>query len=185
QEQARQLAEQSLAVNRRLGDQLAIGRSLWAIASSDYFFKDIPASAASLEEALEIFRAGDDRFMVGWTLYMQGLTYLNTDRARLHEVLAEALDIFRQTNDVSGYALVFDAFAAAAHFEGDTIRAMRLAGYAAATEKLAGGGLGALNREYAGFFPEQLMETPEYAAAYAEGQQMGLDRAIRLALREE
>jgi hypothetical protein len=29
------------------------------------------------------------------------------------------------------------------------------------------------------------METPEYAAAYAEGQQMDLDRAIRLARRQE
>jgi hypothetical protein len=62
---------------------------------------------------------------------------------------------------------------------------MRLAGYASATERLAGGGLGALNRTYAGFFPEQLMETPEYAAAYAEGQQMDLERAIRLARRQE
>ena len=185
QEEARKLARQALEVYRRLGDQAGIGRALWALASADYFFKDLPAAMQSLEEALRIFRAIGDRFMVGWTLYMQGLTQLYTDRARLHEVLAEALDIFRETGDVSGYALVFDAFAAAAHSEGDTTRAMRLAGYAAATEKLAGGGLGALNRTNAGFFPEQLMETPEYAAAYAEGQQMDLDRAIRLALREE
>lgn len=185
QEEARKLARQALEVNRRLGDQAGIGRALWALAGADYFFKDIPAAIQSLEEALQIFRATGDRFMLGWTLYMQGLTQLDRDRVRLHEALAEALDIFRQTNDVSGYALVFDAFAAAAHFEGDTIRAMRLAGYAAATEKLAGGGLGALNRMYAGFFPEQLMEMPEYAAAYAEGQQMDLERAIRLALRQE
>ncbi len=185
QEEARTLAKQSLEVNRRLGDQAGIGRALWALASADYFFKDMPAAVAALEEALAIFRRIGDRFMLAWTLYMQGLTHLDSDRDRLYEVLAEALAIFRETNDVSGYALVFDAFAAAAHFEGDTIRAMRLAGYAAATEKLAGGGLGALNRYYAGFFPEQLIETPEYAAAYAEGQQMDLDRAIRLALREE
>jgi predicted ATPase len=185
QEEARRLANQALEVNRRLGDQMGIGRSLWARASADYFFKDFPAASSSLDEALVIFRALGDRFMIAWTLYMQGLTYLNTDRDQLQEVLAEALGIFRETDDVSGYALVFDAFAAAAHFEGDTIRAMRLAGYAAATEKLAGGGLGALNRSYAGFLPEQLMETPEYAAAYAEGQQVDLDRAVRLALREE
>jgi len=185
QAEARRLATQSLEVNRRLSDQAGIGRALWALASADYFFKDIPAAIRSLEEAIVIFRGNGDRFMLAWALYMRGLTHLDTDRALLQEALAEALDIFRHTNDVSGYALVFDAFAAAAHFEGDTIRAMRLGGYAAATEKLAGGGLGALNRSYAGFFPEQLMETPEYAAAYAEGQQMDLDRAIRLALREE
>ncbi|MGH2463119.1 MAG: adenylate/guanylate cyclase domain-containing protein [Candidatus Limnocylindria bacterium] len=185
QQEARRLATHALEVNRRLGDQSGIGRSLWALASTDYFFKDIPGAIRLLEEAINIFRAIGDRFMVGWTLYMQGLTALGTDRDRLHEVLVEALAIFRETNDVSGYALAFDAFAAAFHFEGDTIRAMRLAGYAAATEKLAGGGLGALNRLYAGFHPERLMEQPEFAAAYAEGQQMDLDRAVRLALGEE
>jgi tetratricopeptide (TPR) repeat protein len=185
QKEALRLANQALEVNRRLGDRVGIGRALWARASADYFFGDIPAAISALDEALEIFRTVGDRFMLAWSLYMQGLTFLNTDRDRLHQVLREALDIFRQTDDVTGYALVFDAFAAAAHFEGDTPRAMRLAGYAAATEKLAGGGLGVLNRQYAGFFPEQQMETPEYAAAYAEGQQMDLERAIRLARREE
>jgi len=185
QEEALKLANQALEVNRRLGDRVGIGRALWARASADYFFGDMPAAISALDEALEIFRTAGDQFMLAWTLYMQGLTLLNTDRGRLHNMLREALDIFRQTDDVTGYALVFDAFAAAAHFEGDTPRAMRLAGYAAATEKLAGGGLGVLNRQYAGFFPEQQMETPEYAAAYAEGQQMDLERAIRLARREE
>jgi predicted ATPase len=185
QEEALKLANQALEVNRRLGDQVGIGRALWARASADYFFGDMPAAISALDEALAIFRTAGDRFMLAWTLYMQGLTLLDKDRELLQKVLGEALDIFHQTNDVTGYALVFDAFAAAAHFEGDSLRAMRLAGYAAATEKLAGGGLGALNRGYAGFFPEQLMETPEYAAAYAEGQQMDLERASRLARRQE
>jgi len=185
QEEALKLANQALEVNRRLGDQVGIGRALWARASADYFFGDMPAAISALDEALAIFRTAGDRFMLAWTLYMQGLTLLDKDRGLLQKVLGEALDIFHQTNDVTGYALVFDAFAAAAHFEGDSLRAMRLAGYAAATEKLAGGGLGALNRGYAGFFPEQLMETPEFAAAYAEGQQMDLERASRLARRQE
>ncbi|MEX0629564.1 MAG: adenylate/guanylate cyclase domain-containing protein [Chloroflexota bacterium] len=185
QKEALRLANQALEVNRRLGDQVGIGRALWARASADYFFGDMPAAISALDEALAIFRTAGDRFMLAWTLYMQGLTLLDKDREWLQKVLGEALDIFHQTNDVTGYALVFDAFAAAAHFEGDTVRAMRLAGYAAATEKLAGGGLGVLNRQYAGFFPEQQMETPEYAAAYAEGQQMDLERAIRLARRQE
>jgi predicted ATPase/class 3 adenylate cyclase len=185
QEEALKLANRALEVNRRLGDQVGIGRALWARASADYFFGDMPAAISALDEALAIFRTAGDRFMLAWTLYMQGLTLLDKDRELLLKVLGEALDIFHQTNDVTGYALVFDAFAAAFHFEGDTIRAMRLAGYAAATEKLAGGGLGALNRSYAGFYPEQLMEQPEFAAAYAEGQQMDLERAIRLALDQE
>ncbi|HUG94736.1 MAG TPA: adenylate/guanylate cyclase domain-containing protein [Pleomorphomonadaceae bacterium] len=186
QKEAGRLVDEGLAVNRRLGDPPGIARALWARAGVYYYFKDIPAAAAALDESLAIFRDLGDRFMIAWTLYMRALALLREDQARADEALREALDIFRQTDDVTGYALVFDAFAAVAAITGDTIRAMRLAGFAAATEKLAGTGLGALNREYADFHPEKLVaERDEYAAAYAEGQQMDLDRAIRLALREE
>jgi len=185
QRDALRLAEESLEVNRRLGDDAGIGRALWARASGAYFFGDRVTSERDSADALVIFRRIGDRFMVAWTQFMLGLVALRSDSARGREALLEALDIFRQTDDVSGYALVFDALAAYAHLQGDSVRAMRLAGFAAATERLAGTGLGALNREYGSFYPDRLMEDPDLAVAYAEGQQMDLARAVRLALREE
>jgi predicted ATPase/class 3 adenylate cyclase len=183
QAEALRMANEALEVNRRLDDQLGIGRSLWARSSALYFFGKHDAAAEDADEALAIFRAADDRFMIAWTRYMQSLIYLNRgDQTSLHLALTEALDIFRQTDDVSGYVLVFDAFAAAAHAAGDDYRSARFAGFAAATEKLAGGGLGALNRQYANFYPDQLIAAdPTFAAGYAEGQQMDLDRAVQLA----
>ncbi len=71
--EARRVAEESLAVNRRLGDRLGIGRAEWAIASTYYFESDLGAARKHMEEALSIFDEVGDRFMTGWTLYMRGL----------------------------------------------------------------------------------------------------------------
>ena len=46
------------------------------------------------------------------------------------ESLSQALDMFLQTEDVSGYALIFDGFAYLAHQDGDLVRALQLAGFA-------------------------------------------------------
>ena len=176
------LAEEALEVNRRLEDEAGIGRALWALAGAHYFFGDLDVAREELAEALSLFRKIDDRFMLGWTLYMSGLTNLELDRVKMRASLIEALELFMKRDDITGYALVFDAFAAAAYAEGDLIRALELAGFAEATEKLAGTGLNAVNRQYGQFFPEQMMTTVETRAAYAEGQRMSLERAVELAL---
>ncbi len=183
QEEARVVAEESLAVNRRLDDRLGIGRALWAVASTYYFESDWDEAATRLEEALAIFRELDDRFMIGWSLYMRALVRMSHDLAGMEADLREAYEIFRGTDDVTGYILVFDAFAAAAHQGGDDVKAARLSGFATATEHLAGSGLGAANRDLANFDPDRLRaENPEFAANFAVGQRMELADVERLAL---
>jgi hypothetical protein len=103
----------------------------------------------------------------------------------MRKLLEATLPIFAETDDKSGYALLFDGFATLEWAEGDVLRAMRLAGYAAATERSAGTGLAKVNREFAGFFPESLTDDPALAAAYAKGQQMTLQQATDLALHRE
>jgi hypothetical protein len=120
--------------------------------------------------------------MTGWTLYMMALYNLNVDPTAIRGLLEEALPLFTEAGDKSGYALVFDAFAALYWTEGDVKRAVMLAGYAAATEASAGTGLAKMNRDFAGFYPSTLTNDPELAAAYAEGQQLTLEQATKLAL---
>ena len=183
QAEARRVAQESLAVNQRLNDRQGIGRALWAIASTYYFESDLNEAARLNGEALEVFREVGDRFMIGWTLYMRALVGMYTDLAAARADLIDAYEIFRAVDDVTGYALVFDAFAAVAHRAGDDVTAARLAGFATATEHLAGSGLGAANRDLARFDPEHLRATDaEFAAEFAIGQRMELAEVERLAL---
>jgi predicted ATPase/class 3 adenylate cyclase len=183
QDEARRVAEESLAVNKRLNDKLGIGRALWAVASTYYFESDRSRAAELNDEALALFREIGDRFMTGWTLYMRALIEMESDLAAAREDLVEAYQLFRATDDITGYVLVFDAFAAAAHATGNDSAAARLSGFATATEHLAGSGLGAANRELAGFDPDTLrVESTEFAADFATGQRMELADVERLAL---
>jgi hypothetical protein len=116
---------------------------------------------------------------------MLALFNLQVDRSAARRLLEATLPLFAETDDKSGYALLFDGFATLEWAEGDVARAMRLAGYAAATERSAGTGLAKLNREFAGFFPETLTDDPDLAAAYAEGQRSSLEQATDLALRRD
>jgi tetratricopeptide (TPR) repeat protein len=183
QADARLVAEESLVVNERLGDRLGIARSLWAIANSYYFEGNSEAALGLCERALVIFQELGDRFMQGWSHYMLGIIRLRSAPDLVQADLAAAYEIFRETDDVTGYALVFDAFGAAAHRQGDDVTAARLAGFATATEHLAGSGLGAANRVLAGFDPEGLRKSdPRFAAEFAIGQRMELAEVERLAL---
>ncbi|MEO8638409.1 MAG: adenylate/guanylate cyclase domain-containing protein [Chloroflexota bacterium] len=180
--QARSLAQEGLDLYRELGDEAGVGRTLWALANTYYFFGDFAGGLSLVDEALEIFRRIGDRFMTGWSLYMRGLYLLSSDRAEMRRSLEEALPLFTEIDDKSGYALIFDAFAALYFTEGDVERAVRLAGFADATERSTGTGLAKMNRDFAGFYPRALIADPATAAKYAEGQQLTVEQATGLAI---
>jgi predicted ATPase/class 3 adenylate cyclase len=177
---ARSLAQEALDLYRQLGDDAGIGRTLWALGNSYYFFGDLTGGLGLVREALEIFRRQGDRFMTGWSLYMGALYQLQSDPAAMRRALEEALPLFTEIEDKSGYALIFDAFAALYWTQGDAERAVRLAGFANATERSTGTGLAKMNRDFAGFYPATLLEDPAFAAAYAEGQQLTVEQATAL-----
>jgi len=185
QEQARANAAEAVEIYRRIGDEAGIGRSLWGLANAYYFFGDFAMGIPVAQEALEIFLRTGDRFMTAWAQYMLALFNLQVDRSTVRQLLEATLPLFAETDDKSGYALLFDGFATLEWAEGDVRRAMVLSGYAAATERSAGTGLAKLNREFAGFFPETLTSDPELAEAYAEGQRLTLEGATDLALHRD
>ncbi len=180
--QSRALAEEAVAIYRRLGDEAGIGRALWGLANSYYFFRDFAGGIDIAREALEIFRRVGDRFMIGWSLYIVATYNMQLDLTAVRSGLEEALPLFTEIEDKSSYALIFDGFAALDWAEGDVNRAVRLHGYASATESLTGTGLAKMTRDFAGFFPATLTSDPELAAAFAEGQRLSLEEATVLAL---
>jgi len=182
---AREIASEAVDLYRQLGDEGGVARALWGLSTAEFFLRDYPRGIALAGEALEIFRRVGDRFMTAWALYILAVCNLTIDKEAARGYLEDALPIFVANDDKSGYALIFDAFATLEWANGDVPRAIRLAGYAAATELSAGTGLAEVNREVAGFFPESLTADPTNAALFAEGQRLDLDQATALALHRQ
>jgi predicted ATPase/class 3 adenylate cyclase len=182
QVKAQSLAAEAVAIYRRLGDEAGIGRALWGLANSHYFFRDFLGGIEVATEALSYFRRTGDRFMIGWSLYILAIYNLTIDPSQMRTALEEALPLFTETDDKSSYGLIFDAFGALYFTEGDLRRAVQLGGFGAAAEASTGTGLAKLNRDFAGFHPEDLIDDPTYAALYAEGQRMTVAQATEVAL---
>jgi predicted ATPase/class 3 adenylate cyclase len=180
---ARALASEAVDLFRQLGDEGGTARALWGLSTAEFYFRNYPRSLELASEALEIFRRLGDRFMTAWALYMMAGSNLTIDKEAMRRYLEEALPIFVENGDKSGYALLFDAFATLEWANGNVDMAMKLAGYAAATERSTGTGLAEMNREFAGFYPESLIRDRVNAASFAEGQSLDLEQATALALR--
>ncbi len=179
---AREIATEAVDLFRQLGDEGGTGRALWGLSTVEFFNRDYPRSLELASEALEIFRRLGDRFMTGWALYMLAGSSLTTDKDAMRRYLEEALPIFVENDDKSGYGLLFDGFATLEWANGNVELALKLAGYAAATERSTGTGLAEMNREFAGFYPESLISERGNAATFAEGQRLSLEQATALAL---
>ena len=182
-EDAERLARRAREEFRALGDRAGEGRAMWAYLNALAFRRNVAEGEELAAETVGIFREVNDRFMLAWALYTQALVRIQAkDLDAAGAALTEAHEIFQDTNDLSGYALVLDGFASIAWLSGQRDRAMRIAGAAAAIQDVSGVGLAARNREYAQFFPADLLEEAPLAEAYAEGQRLSLEEAVRLAL---
>jgi len=192
---ARELAVDARDRYRALGDRHAEARALWALVNS-YLF-DVSSddevrragnaeALASAEAAIPIFRELNDRFMLGWSLYTRGLIQnLQRNPADARASFRESLGLFQDTNDLTGYALVLDAFASLEWAAGNRDLAMRIAGAATSLQDVAGIGLAHLNRQVEEFFPQDLLSEAPLAAAFAAGKELSPEAAIRLALHED
>jgi predicted ATPase len=182
--QAVERGKEAAALFRELGDRHGEARVLWGMASALGVGGRVDEGLPLVERAEAVFREVDDRFLLGWALYIKALAHIQ--RRQLEEArpaLEESIGIFQATGDVSGYALVLDAMAAADWLAGNVERGLRLAGAAAAIQDVSGVGLAEVNREAAGFYPERLVEgDPALATAYADGKRLTTEEAVALAL---
>jgi predicted ATPase/class 3 adenylate cyclase len=180
---AQESAAAALAIFREIADRAGTGRALWALTNTEFAKDDLSSGEEHSLEALEIFHELDDAFMAAWTLYTLGLIHLlqgkpTESRGRLDE----ALQIFAEAADVTGYVLVLDAYAALAERDGDNQRAARLSGAVAALEASSGTGLNPANRKLMDFDPAHLRTDAATADDWAAGSQMQLPEVIAYAL---
>jgi predicted ATPase len=159
------------AVWESIGDDLGVGKTHWVQGSNLWTTGDFAAARQHFEISLPIFRRHDDSFLAGWSLYDLGLLeILDANLAAAWKDLSEALQLFSDAGDVSGYTLVLDAIAAVELAKGDPNMAARISGAVAALERTSGTGLNNTNRRLIHFDPFPLRDDPATAAAWAEGE---------------
>ena len=178
----------ALDLYRALGDEGGIARCEWALANVYWGSSGrLDEARSHAENALKLFEAIDDRFMVGWASYTVGLGVLSEtlEAADPGELLAQAtrrfvdaLRTFAEADDVTGYTLVLDALAICALRAGDRRRAATLIVAVGVLERNSGTTLNVWNRDALRFHPQELLDDPELAGAVAVGEAMSTAEAV-------
>ena len=188
---AEEHVSQALAIFEELGDHSGIGRCEWALANVLWGTLRVAEARQHASHSLDVFRSIDDQFMVGWATYTLGLASLTDDhlaggdpdaRDDARARFGEALRIFDEAEDVTGYALVLDAIAILAVRDGDRRRGARLTGVVDRIERTSGTGLNLWQRSVLGFDSQELHEDPSLAADIAAGEAMTIADAVAFAL---
>ncbi|HEX2129681.1 MAG TPA: adenylate/guanylate cyclase domain-containing protein [Solirubrobacterales bacterium] len=174
--------EEALALFTELNDASGVARCEWAIANIAWGTDQPDGAAERARRALALFESIGDTFMVGWANYTLGLAALQRDHLaaagdrdaleEAHRHFTRSLGIFEAADDVTGYTLLFDAFAILAYREGDPVRAARLFGAVETLEAKSGTGLNRWNRSVLGFDLDTLRADPALAEVWAAGSEM-------------
>ncbi len=182
---AREQMQEAVAIYREIGDPIGEAQALWGdanliwIQAPEIDAPDFSEARHDAEEAHRLFSGLGDTFMVGWSAYTIALTDLRVGALDVaHDRLIEALRVFHEARDVTGYVLVLDALAVHAWRIGDRQRAARISGGVSVLEQRTGTGLNPPNRAILDFEPEVLRDDPETAAAWREGASLPTDDLI-------
>lgn len=140
-ERGMELAEESLAMYRELDDRAGIAKTLWALGVIANSFPE-----ARTEQALDYYREARDHFealgnrpMFAWAVFMSAGAHAGAQRvAQARANTKEALRVFVELGDVSGYVLCLDGLAVLEWIEGRRASAVRLAAAANAIARTSG-----------------------------------------------
>jgi non-specific serine/threonine protein kinase len=185
---ARKVLEEALALQRELQDRRGMAQTLGILGYSVLLLGDAAAAQPLVEEAIALSRQLGDR----WTLASQlgGLGLIaqrRGDRGLARQSFRHGLEIYAQLQDKSRLVLHLYHLGYLWQDEGEVRRAVRLYG-AANTDRLADQlhshqSERALWDDYQSAARTALGEEA-FAAAWAEGEAMTLERAIAYALEE-
>ena len=128
----------------------------------------------------------DERFSLGWALHTRTVIAVPKGECESAQMFVrEGLEIFSRAGDLTGIALFLDDFASVAQLCGDQMRALRLAGAAAAHQASTGAGLGTIVGTEEGRNWQEELTTDEGRRAWAQGQAMTLEQAVAYALEQK
>lgn len=188
-ERAQSLGEECLGLFRTLGTKRGISRALIALGAIARLEGRYADATAHLQEALAIGHELEDKHAIPMALKELGLVALNqADYAASEAQLKESLKLFTEAHEQRSIADCFEGLAKLAATAGQPLSAARLWGSAEAVRQMIGGPLEPVERaahDQVIFSARAACGGAEFAAAWAEGQAMPLEKAVELALNTE
>ena len=182
---ARSAMDESLSIAQGLGDAALLGEVLWGIGTIYWYNGRRLEAEPWYDRALQALEGTDAVFVQGWALRMRGtIRATHGDPEGARGDAERSLRMFVADDDLSGVMLHLQDFAVLALEAGETERALRLAGAAAAAEEVSETGL----LEFAGNKVPRLVQAAEQLGReraetlLAEGRAMPLKQAVAYAL---
>ncbi len=176
-ERAAALLEESLTLFRELGDTSGYAYSVYYLGIVARYQGDYARATALLEESLSMSRATGDTWLIAWILIHMGqLACTLGDYPRAVEAQQESLILCQELKTAWGMAACLESLARVAQAQAMMEGAVRLFSAGAALRDrygLAAIDLGDLART------RNELSRERFAAAWAEGQAMTLEQAIR------
>ena len=175
--EAERLLNESIAAFREVGDRDGVARAAWALSTMLAQGRGLPPerilrAQRLATEAYEHHRSAENRFNIGWDLFVLGLIALK--RPDLREADArwrEGLQIFVDAGDTSGLVIMLSNFGEIALAQGDLDRHATLVGAWTAVAQRTGVGLADLMRDNDG---------RALAADIASEHRAALDRGLAM-----
>ncbi|TML00430.1 MAG: adenylate/guanylate cyclase domain-containing protein [Actinobacteria bacterium] len=187
-ESATRMLEESLDLFRGVGDERGVAQVLTMLVMQDAQAGRWTSVIDSLEEVTAIWRRVGDRlhlaFDLVWLAFAHGR---GGHRAEARSAALEALELFREVDNLTGIGIVFTDLAFLANWEGRHQDAIRLAGASESLRRRVGGPPGAIGGLLEG---DPVAEASAHLAedeakrAWQEGLAMSVDEAMALARSE-
>jgi DNA-binding CsgD family transcriptional regulator len=183
---ARKLFEEGLLLARALGDEWAVCLSLTNLCCVVVRQGDFSIAGRVVEEAVSSARNVGERFLLPFSLDVFGqLSIAEGRQADARAPLRESLLVRRELGSRSGITYSLESIAALAAAESEPLRAIHLAGAAAAVREKIGERLSPMGQSLLEQWLVPLRETLEHdtvRSAWETGRVLSLEQAVELAL---
>jgi tetratricopeptide (TPR) repeat protein len=176
---------EALEIAREIGDRQLTADCLFLLGNDDLRNGRPEEALPMVEEALSIFRELGNRFAEADSLSGLGSAYrIVGDGEAACAAHREALRIFVEVGNPTGISMVLEEMAMVETMDGRHERALRLAAAADALKAETGGGAPAELMKAEDALAESRRSLDREAAerAWAEGREMGTDKAVAYAL---
>jgi predicted ATPase/class 3 adenylate cyclase len=185
---AREYLGQAGILFRRLNEKVGLSSTLSGLGEVATRQGELERARALLEEALELRRELDNKWGIGATLGTLGwVAILAADYAGAWRLLGESLTVRRELGDKGGIAWCLEKLALTAQLQGQGRRAARLYGAASAIRKSIDSVIDPVDQpEYEMRVADLqgILGEDEFHRYWSEGERMGVDQAVEVALGE-